>query len=288
MQRVRAVVGGERVPLPVERERRLPDPVRVAADQAAEVRAVGEVAGEARVAQRDVGRAAGPVRREHRDDEAPQVGDRHAGGARSREREELDALAARASCRRASSRCGCRPVLSSRLRGRESARGRGGREGGCGGTRSCGGTSAAESSRRPAPRGGTRPMRRWGPHGRTGRRELRIGAPGLVASGPVRQPGRRLVVAARGGVHVASDLRRQRRRATGQHLARLEETVALKGMPGRLDPAAARAAISRALAAEAHAESRVRLDVRAAAPLRRRGGLRAPAGVALRRTASPA
>ena len=44
-----------------------------------------------------------------------------------------------------------------------------------------------------------------------------------------------------------------------QHLARLEETVALKGMPGRLDPAAARAAIGKALAAEAHAESRVRL-----------------------------
>ena len=45
----------------------------------------------------------------------------------------------------------------------------------------------------------------------------------------------------------------------GQHLARLEETAALKGTPGRLDPAAARAAISRALAAFAHAESRVRL-----------------------------
>jgi branched-chain amino acid aminotransferase len=44
-----------------------------------------------------------------------------------------------------------------------------------------------------------------------------------------------------------------------QHLQRLEETTALKGTPGRLDPAAARGAIGRALAAESHAESRVRL-----------------------------
>jgi branched-subunit amino acid aminotransferase/4-amino-4-deoxychorismate lyase len=45
----------------------------------------------------------------------------------------------------------------------------------------------------------------------------------------------------------------------GQHFRRLEEAVALKGMPGRLDPAAARAAVGKALAACAHAESRVRL-----------------------------
>jgi branched-chain amino acid aminotransferase len=45
----------------------------------------------------------------------------------------------------------------------------------------------------------------------------------------------------------------------GQHLRRLEETAALKGTPGRPDPAATRAAISGALAACAHAESRIRL-----------------------------
>ncbi len=43
------------------------------------------------------------------------------------------------------------------------------------------------------------------------------------------------------------------------HLRRLEETAALKGTPGRLNPAAARGAIGKALATEAHAESRVRL-----------------------------
>jgi branched-chain amino acid aminotransferase len=45
----------------------------------------------------------------------------------------------------------------------------------------------------------------------------------------------------------------------GQHLARLEETVALKGTPGRLDPAAVRRALAEALARSAHPESRVRL-----------------------------
>ena len=45
----------------------------------------------------------------------------------------------------------------------------------------------------------------------------------------------------------------------GQHLARLEESVALKGTPGRIDPAAVRGAITEALRRSAHPESRVRL-----------------------------
>jgi len=44
-----------------------------------------------------------------------------------------------------------------------------------------------------------------------------------------------------------------------QHVLRLEQSTALKGMPGRLDPAAVRRTLSRAIAACAHAESRVRL-----------------------------
>lgn len=45
----------------------------------------------------------------------------------------------------------------------------------------------------------------------------------------------------------------------GQHLLRLEQSTALTGMPGRLDPAAVRRTIGQALAACGHAESRVRL-----------------------------
>jgi branched-subunit amino acid aminotransferase/4-amino-4-deoxychorismate lyase len=45
----------------------------------------------------------------------------------------------------------------------------------------------------------------------------------------------------------------------GQHLARLEQSVALKGTPGRIDPAALRRALAEALAATAHPEARVRL-----------------------------
>jgi branched-subunit amino acid aminotransferase/4-amino-4-deoxychorismate lyase len=45
----------------------------------------------------------------------------------------------------------------------------------------------------------------------------------------------------------------------GQHLARLEESVALKGTPGRIDPATVRGAIAQALHRSAHPESRVRL-----------------------------
>jgi branched-chain amino acid aminotransferase len=45
----------------------------------------------------------------------------------------------------------------------------------------------------------------------------------------------------------------------GQHLARLEESVALKGTPGHIDAAAARGALAAALARCAHPESRVRL-----------------------------
>jgi branched-chain amino acid aminotransferase len=45
----------------------------------------------------------------------------------------------------------------------------------------------------------------------------------------------------------------------GQHLERLEESVALKGMPGRLDPAAVRRALAEALSQAAHPEARVRL-----------------------------
>jgi len=45
----------------------------------------------------------------------------------------------------------------------------------------------------------------------------------------------------------------------GQHLARLEESTALKGTPGRLDPAAVREALAQAFATESHPESRVRL-----------------------------
>jgi branched-chain amino acid aminotransferase len=44
-----------------------------------------------------------------------------------------------------------------------------------------------------------------------------------------------------------------------QHLARLEESLALEGKPARLDPAAARRALAEALAACAHAEARARL-----------------------------
>jgi len=44
-----------------------------------------------------------------------------------------------------------------------------------------------------------------------------------------------------------------------QHLLRLEQSLALKGTPGRLDPAAARVTLARALASCAHAEARVRL-----------------------------
>jgi branched-chain amino acid aminotransferase len=44
-----------------------------------------------------------------------------------------------------------------------------------------------------------------------------------------------------------------------QHRARLEESVALKGTPGPLDPGRLRQALGRALATEAHAEARVRL-----------------------------
>jgi branched-subunit amino acid aminotransferase/4-amino-4-deoxychorismate lyase len=45
----------------------------------------------------------------------------------------------------------------------------------------------------------------------------------------------------------------------GQHLARLEESVALKGTPGRIDPAAVRGALGKALASSGYIESRVRL-----------------------------
>jgi branched-chain amino acid aminotransferase len=45
----------------------------------------------------------------------------------------------------------------------------------------------------------------------------------------------------------------------GQHLARLEESVALRGTPGRIAAAAAREALAAALARGAHPESRVRL-----------------------------
>ena len=44
-----------------------------------------------------------------------------------------------------------------------------------------------------------------------------------------------------------------------QHLRRLEESAALEGTPGRIDAAAARSAIGRALRETGHAESRVRL-----------------------------
>jgi len=44
-----------------------------------------------------------------------------------------------------------------------------------------------------------------------------------------------------------------------QHVTRLEQSVALKGMPGRLDAAALRRTLAEALAAGGHAESRVRL-----------------------------
>jgi len=45
----------------------------------------------------------------------------------------------------------------------------------------------------------------------------------------------------------------------GQHVLRLCESVALKGVPGRLDPAAVRRALARALSECGYAESRVRL-----------------------------
>lgn len=45
----------------------------------------------------------------------------------------------------------------------------------------------------------------------------------------------------------------------GQHVKRLEESVALQGMPATLDPARARTVLASALAASRHAESRVRL-----------------------------
>ncbi len=44
-----------------------------------------------------------------------------------------------------------------------------------------------------------------------------------------------------------------------QHLERLEESAALKGKPGQIDPAAARRALAAAIVAAGHAESRVRL-----------------------------
>ena len=45
----------------------------------------------------------------------------------------------------------------------------------------------------------------------------------------------------------------------GQHLARLEESLALKGAPGRIDPAAVRGVLAEVLSRSAHPESRVRL-----------------------------
>jgi hypothetical protein len=45
----------------------------------------------------------------------------------------------------------------------------------------------------------------------------------------------------------------------GQHLRRLEESAALQGRPGAIDPAAARGALGSALDAGGHAESRLRL-----------------------------
>lgn len=45
----------------------------------------------------------------------------------------------------------------------------------------------------------------------------------------------------------------------GQHLRRLEESAALQGRPGAIDPAAARRALGSALDAAGHAESRLRL-----------------------------
>jgi branched-chain amino acid aminotransferase len=44
-----------------------------------------------------------------------------------------------------------------------------------------------------------------------------------------------------------------------QHLARLEESVALEGTPGRIDPAAVRRALAEALATRALPDSRIRL-----------------------------
>jgi branched-chain amino acid aminotransferase len=44
-----------------------------------------------------------------------------------------------------------------------------------------------------------------------------------------------------------------------QHLARLEESLALKGTPGRIDPAAVRGALRNAITSSGNAESRVRL-----------------------------
>jgi len=46
-----------------------------------------------------------------------------------------------------------------------------------------------------------------------------------------------------------------------QHLARLEESLALKGTPERIDPAAVRAALGKALKGSGNAESRVRLTL---------------------------
>ncbi len=77
--------------------------------------------------------------------------------------------------------------------------------------------------------------------------------------GPPPEPRRVLGGASRRGLHDAADLRPARGRAPRPAPRRLEESAALQGRPGAVDPAATRRAIGSALDDAGHPESRLRL-----------------------------
>ena len=111
VQRVRAVVGVERVGDAVERELRAADAVAVAADDRAEVRVglrvgLARVAGDGVEAERDVGLAPAPVGHDELLDDAAVGEDRHRHAARVAQRVAVDRRPAHRGRQRAEARLG--------------------------------------------------------------------------------------------------------------------------------------------------------------------------------------
>jgi hypothetical protein len=90
---VRRVVGVQLVRLAFERERRVRDPVRDAADDRAEVRALGDVVVDLVEPEHDVAQLAGLVRHVQLGDDGAVVGDLGEGALRVGQRVDVDRLA---------------------------------------------------------------------------------------------------------------------------------------------------------------------------------------------------
>lgn len=99
VQMIDAVVGRERVRLPVEREAAARDPIRVAPDDCAEVTRIPQVLVGRPVPEDDVGKAAGSIGRLQRRDDAAVLERRNLDAGRIAKSDALQTRAADASAR---------------------------------------------------------------------------------------------------------------------------------------------------------------------------------------------